>query len=125
MSQSIIALPLRSWARLIQYKSVASASANVLWFVVPGGKALGFLGWGQAVVLNAATVISVTLTWTDPDVAGTQTENWIASGSQTTGVHPFGPTPFVAKAGSTVTVSASAATEANLSLSVDIWGAEQ
>ena len=76
-----------------------------------------------AVVENAATTLTLSMSWTDPD-AGADTYDWATGGSQAVGTAVFSGLLICAQGGTTITVSATAGTANNITVSANIRNGE-
>ncbi len=70
-------------------------------------------------VSNAATDLTLTLAWTDPD-AGAQTYDWYNTASVPVGVAMQGPRLIVAQGGQVVSITATAGTANNIKISATV-----
>jgi len=87
-----------------------------------GGRHRMVLLLGSVAVTTAATNLTVTVTYTDPD-AGQQTKTVLNGVSEPVGATGFVGGPFLCAAGTTVQVTATAGTENQATVSVTLVGA--
>lgn len=66
-----------------------------------------------AAVSNAATDVTLSASWTDPD-AGASTYTWVNTVSEAVGSYPQNTVLVTAKGGSTITINATAGTANNV-----------
>jgi hypothetical protein len=72
-------------------------------------------------VANAATVVTLTATWTDP-VLGAQTYTWQNAANLAVGTYPQSPQLVRAQGGTAITVTVTAGTANNVTASAIIEG---
>ena len=63
---------------------------------------------GYLVVQSAATTVTVTLGWTDPDTGTAETYDWYNASNLAVGVYPLGAVAVMVRGGTPVTVSVTA-----------------
>jgi hypothetical protein len=126
VAQSIVQVPVWSYARARRYPLSTTGVVTVVALTL-GGRAVGLTVMGSVAVVNAATALGVTLSWTDPD-AGPQTLNWFSynpSQPVAVGAYNLAPAAIMAQAGTSVSITAQAGTAGNVLITADVWGSDE
>jgi hypothetical protein len=78
--------------------------------------------WGEANTSTAATTLTLTVTYTHPDL-GVQQATVVNGTSEPVGLTPITGGPFLVAGGTAVTVTATAGTANQIRLSIELQGA--
>jgi hypothetical protein len=122
VAQSMVQLPVWSYGRVKRYLLTTTGATNVLVVPVVGDNLLLEVS-GYLRITGAATNVTASVSWTDPD-GGADSMTWINAQTLGVGGYNLAPVPLLAAAGSTVTVTVQAGTANQVLVSAEIRGAE-